>query len=89
MSRFSDEMIGTVTYLGFLIDLANLNSNLSQEDKQDLMGEVDGRTEELAMRIKAHLDRQDAKIDRIIAALGIEHEKGGEAYEHHDRRNVL
>lgn len=88
MSRFSDDMIGTLTYLGFLIDLANYDSNLSQEDKQDLMGEVDDRTAELAFRIKAHLDRQDAKIDHLIDLLG-QKERGGVEENEYRRRNVL
>lgn len=55
--------------LSFLIGLENLEANLTQSDKQDLQHDLTVTAERLLNEIHAHLEKQDAKIDEIIAHL--------------------
>lgn len=47
----------------------NLGENLTQGDKQDLMYEVDNRTEKILNEINEHLKIQDYKLDKILSKL--------------------
>ena len=47
----------------------NLGENLTQGDKQDLMHEVDNRTEKVLKEIHKHLEVQDYKLDKILSKL--------------------
>ena len=55
--------------LSFLIGLENLEANLTQSDKQDLQHDLTVTAERLLNEIHAHLEKQDAKIDEIMAHL--------------------
>ena len=55
--------------LSFLIGLENLEENLTQSDKQDLQHDLTVTAERLLNEIHAHLEKQDAKIDEIMAHL--------------------
>ena len=55
--------------LSFLIGLENLEANLTQSDKQDLQNDLTVTAEKLLTEIHAHLEKQDAKIDEIMAHL--------------------
>lgn len=55
--------------LSFLIGLENLEANLTQSDKQDLQHDMTVTAERLLTEIHAHLEKQDAKIDEIMAHL--------------------
>lgn len=69
MSKFNDDMIGTLTYLGFIISLMNLDENLTQGDKQDLIKSLNDNASIMLYRIKNHLDKQDRKLDYIMEKL--------------------
>ena len=55
--------------LSFLIGLENLEANLTQSDKQDLQHDLSETAERLLTEIHAHLETQDAKIDKILKRL--------------------
>lgn len=55
--------------LSFLIGVENLESNLTQNDKADLQKSLSENAERLLKEIHAHLEKQDAKIDEIMAHL--------------------
>lgn len=55
--------------LSFLIGLENLEANLTQSDKQDLQSDLAETAERLLNEIHAHLEAQDAKIERILKRL--------------------
>ena len=55
--------------LSFMIGLENLEANLTQSDKQDLQHDLTVTAERLLNEIHAHLEKQDAKIDEIMAHL--------------------
>ena len=58
-----------LSVLSFAIGLANYEENLTQSDKQELMEELNKRTEVLLSDIHKHLSSQDAKLDHIIKVL--------------------
>ena len=55
--------------LSFWIGLENLESNLTQTDKQDLQKSLSENAERLLTEIHAHLEAQDEKIDKILTRL--------------------
>ena len=58
-----------VSLLSFLIGTANLQENLTQGDKQDLMEIFSKKTDDLLKEIHQHLKEQDNKIDIILEEL--------------------
>lgn len=66
---------GQLTFLDFValislwIGFLNLEENLTQGDKQDLMQKLDKQTDDLLKEIHTHLEEQDKKIDRLLALL--------------------
>lgn len=61
--------IDLLSMMSFLIGLMNLEENLTQGDKQDLMTELDEKTSALLTEIHDHLTDQDIKLAKIIAVL--------------------
>ena len=55
--------------MSFLIGLMNLEENLTQGDKQDLMTEFDDKASVLLSEIHKHLTDQDEKLSQIIDLL--------------------
>lgn len=53
----------------FIIGIMNLQENLTQGDKQDLLEEFNDQAHALLDSINSHLQEQDAKIDRILEIL--------------------
>lgn len=43
----------------------NLQENLTQNDKQELMDDIDRKTKNLLNQIHEHLKNQDKKLDKI------------------------
>ena len=58
-----------VSLLSFLIGTANLQENLTQGDKQDLMETFSKKADDLLEEIHRHLREQDNKIDKILEEL--------------------
>ena len=61
--------LDTISLISFLIGVMNLNENLSQSDKQDLVQELNKKAEQLLTEIHTHLENQDKKLDRILELL--------------------
>ena len=55
--------------LSFLIGTMNLNENLTQGDKQDLLEEFSTKADILLKEIHSHLEKQDNKLDKILEDL--------------------
>lgn len=51
------ELLDMITLISFFLQVMNLNENLTQTDKQDLMHEVDNRTNVLLNQIHQHLEK--------------------------------
>lgn len=58
-----------LSMMSFMIGTMNLNENLTQGDKQDLLQEFSSKADLLLKEIHAHLQQQDEKIDKILEEL--------------------
>lgn len=61
--------LDSISIVSFLIGLMNLNENLTQGDKQELLQSFSQKADELLKEIHAHLKSQDQKIDKILGEL--------------------
>lgn len=75
------EFLDFLNIASFCIGLMNLEENLTQGDKQELMEELSRKTDILLQEIHAHLEVQDNKLDYIMEVL--KDEKDGKS----DKRN--
>jgi hypothetical protein len=55
--------------ISFMIGMMNLNENLTQGDKQDLLENFSQKADYLLNEIHSHLQEQDMKIDKILKEL--------------------
>lgn len=58
--------LDTISLISFMIGIMNLNENLTQGDKQELMEEFSRKADVLLNEIHGHLADQDNKIDKIL-----------------------
>ena len=58
-----------INRISLLLGILNLQENLTQSDKQDIVDNFNKKAEELMSKINAHLQLQDQKIDRILEIL--------------------
>ena len=63
------EMLDVLNVLSFLIGIMNLQENLTQGDKQDLLNQFGTQTQLVLKEIHTHLEQQDNKIDTILKRL--------------------
>ena len=61
--------LDNIAIVSFIVGLLNLNENLTQGDKQDLMDELSKKSDDLLTEIHSHLQEQDAKLDSILKEL--------------------
>ena len=61
--------LDTISLISFMIGLMNLNENLTQGDKQELMETLSEQADKLLNEIHRHLQEQDEKIDIILEEL--------------------
>ncbi len=64
------DLLDTLNIMSFVIGLMNLDENMTQGDKQELMQELSNKAELLLNEIHSHLKEQDKKIDKILTKLG-------------------
>ena len=55
--------------LSFIIGAMNLDENLTQGDKQDLLQEFSSKADLLLKEIHLHLEKQDNKLDKILEGM--------------------
>lgn len=60
------DFLDILNVLSFVIGLMNYDENLTQNDKQDLMQELNAKSDKLLEEIHRHLTEQDKKIDIIL-----------------------
>ena len=58
-----------ISLLSFYIAIQNLDSNLTQDDKQELQNQISRQTNNLLDEVHSHLTNQDLKIDKILSIL--------------------
>ena len=64
------DFIDLLSIASFVIGLMNLDENLTQGDKQELMEELGNKADLLLKEIHEHLEIQDDKLDEILKKLG-------------------
>ena len=62
------DLLDVLNILSFVIGILNYNENLTQNDKQELLEEMNNQTTTLLEEIHAHLEEQDMKIEEILNA---------------------
>ena len=60
------DFLDILNIMSFIIGLMNYDENLTQNDKQDLMQELNAKSDKLLQKIHRHLTEQDKKIDTIL-----------------------
>ena len=60
------DFLDVLNIMSFVIGLMNSDENLTQNDKQDLMQELNAKSDKLLEEIHKHLTEQDKKIDSIL-----------------------
>ena len=66
------DLLDMLSVLSFCIAIMNLDENITQGDKQDLMEELSTKADLLLTEIHGHLEAQDNKIDEILRRLNNE-----------------
>lgn len=66
------DLLDMLSVLSFCIAIMNLDENITQGDKQDLMEELSAKADLLLTEIHGHLEAQDNKIDEILRRLNNE-----------------
>ena len=62
-------LLDILSIMSFVISLMNLDENLGQSDKQELMEELNAKTNKLLSELHKHLEVQDDKLDKIMEAI--------------------
>ena len=75
--------LDTISIISFLVGVMNLDENMTQGDKQELMEELSRKADLLLTEIHSHLEAQDTKIDEILRRLN--HEENREDDGSHQR----
>lgn len=60
------DFLDILNIMSFIIGVMNYDENLTQNDKQDLMQELNAKSDKLLKEIHRHLTEQDKKIDIIL-----------------------
>lgn len=63
------EFLDLLNILSFVIALENLEENVTQSDKQELLQEFNDKASLLLTEIHQHLEKQDAKLSAIEQTL--------------------
>ena len=64
------DFIDLISLMSFVIGLQNLEENLTQGDKQELMQTVDEKTERVLREVKKELEYQNKILNYISERLG-------------------
>ena len=60
------DFLDVLNIMSFVIGLMNYDENLTQNDKQDLMQELNAKSDKLLEEIHSHLTEQDKKLNTIM-----------------------
>lgn len=60
------DFIDLLSIMSFVIGLMNLDENMTQGDKQELMQELDNKTNRLLNELKKELNYQNELLERIL-----------------------
>lgn len=66
MNNYKDNYMNMVNIISLVLGMMNLQENLTQGDKQDIIDDLNKKSELLLNEIHQHLKKQDEKIDLIL-----------------------
>ena len=72
----NNNFIDLINIASFLFGIINLQENLTQGDKQDILDNLNKEYSLLLNNIHQHLQEQDRKIDKILEILKEEDKNG-------------
>lgn len=65
----NNNFLNLINIADFVIGIMNLQENLTQSDKQDIVDKLGKESDVILNKINEHLEQQDKKIDRILEIL--------------------
>lgn len=65
----NQDFLDALTFVSFVVGMANYNENLTQSDKDDIMRGLDRKTNEMLVRIGQDLEEQNAMLREILRRL--------------------
>ena len=68
-SIYDQSFLDALALVGFIVDLANYNENLTQSDKDDIMQSLDKQTSDILQRVEDALEEQNAMLREILDRL--------------------
>lgn len=66
---FNQDMLDFLSVMSFFLGIANYQENLSQSDKDDMMHQLDEKTNAMLTQIEADLDEQNKLLYEILNRL--------------------
>lgn len=65
----NNNFLNLINIADFVLGVMNLQENLTQSDKQDIVDKLGKESDVILNKINEHLEQQDKKIDRILEIL--------------------
>lgn len=66
----NDDFLDVMACMGFAIGLVNYQENLEQSDNDDIMKELDDKTNLLIERLEEDLEKQNELLKEILKKIG-------------------
>lgn len=65
----NQDLLDAMTFVSFIVGMANYNENLTQSDKDDLIKGLDQKTNAMLARIEQDLEEQNTMLREILSRL--------------------
>ena len=69
MGKLNGDFLDAMTCMGFAIGLANYQENLQQSDSDDIMKELDNKTNLMITQFEKDLEEQNVMLKAILKKL--------------------
>ena len=63
------DFLDLISIASFVIGIENLEENITQGDKQEMMEDLNKQIQKVLDEVHAHLESQDKKLDEILRRL--------------------
>lgn len=65
----NQDFLDALTFVSFVVGIANYNENLTQNDKDDILKGLDQKTNAMLARIEQDLEEQNVMLREILERL--------------------
>lgn len=69
MGKLNDDFLDVMACMGFAIGLVNYQENLQQSDNDDIMKELDDKTNLMISQLETDLEEQNVMLKAILKKL--------------------